>query len=174
LSLNDLNIRRFQPRSTRPPKIAVEKASALIRNNLAEMGEIVAHISGNCPLAIDNERRKLLYLCSNLYDFYLLVEECLLQIARITDHWVPGSLDWHYRLIRLLRVPIPDQRPSVLSGQTANMLEDYLVLYVNFHQHFPKLSSVKIERMVNDLPNLYQRLEKELQLLNNLVIPGRL
>ena len=85
-----LDIKRFQQNMTTPSRANLEKASAVIENNLTEIGIIVAHVSGNCPLANDADRRKLLYLCSCLYDFYLLVEEGLLKIACITDRWIPA------------------------------------------------------------------------------------
>jgi hypothetical protein len=172
LSLDDLDIRRFQQSMTAPSRVSLEKACFVIEQNLTEMGKIVAHISGDCPLSSDTDRRRLLYLCSCLYDFYLLVEECLLQIARITDRWIPGSLDWHYRLIRLLRAPIPDQRSSVLSGQTASLLEDYLVLFLNYHRHSSVVTAVKLEKMILSLPEVYARLEKELLFLNCIFMPG--
>jgi len=119
-----LDIKRFQQSMTAPSRVSLEKACVVIEQNLTEMGEIVAHVSEYSLLSSDTDQRKLLYLCSNLYDFYLLVEECLLQIARITDRWIPGSLDWHYRLIQLLQVPVTDQRPPVLSSSTALLLQD--------------------------------------------------
>ncbi|MBM4235768.1 MAG: hypothetical protein FJ152_04780 [Firmicutes bacterium] len=156
-----------------PSRESLERACVVIEKNLVEMGIIVAYVSAYSPLATDTDRRTLLYISSCLYDFYLLVEECLLQIARITDRWIPGSLDWHYRLIRLLRAPVPDQRPPVLSGRTVLLLEDYLVLYINYHQHSPVISSVKIERMISNLPVLHQHLENELLFLNKLVMPRK-
>jgi hypothetical protein len=168
-----LDIKRFQQNMTTPSRVRLEKASAVIENNLTEIGKIVAHVSGYCPLSNDADRRKLLYLCSFLYDFYLLVEECLLQIACITDRWIPGSLDWHYRLIRLLQVPIPDQRPPVLSGNTALLLEDYLVLFLNYHHHSSVITAVKLEKMICNLPEVYARLLKELLFLNDIIMPGR-
>lgn len=172
MSLGDLDIRRYQPRSTGPPKIAVEETCAIIRNNLVEMEKIVANVSEYSPLSSDTDRRKLLYLCSCLYDFYLLAEECLLQIARLTDRWIPGSLDWHYRLIRLLQVPVTDQRPPVLSGNTALLLQDYLVLFINYHHHSSVITAEKLEKMIYNLPEVYNRLEKELLFLNYIFVPG--
>jgi len=168
-----LDIKRFQQSMTAPSRVSLEKACVVIEQNLTEMGEIVAHASEYSLLSSDTDQRKLLYLCSYLYDFYILVEECLLQIARITDRWIPGSLDWHYRLIRLLQVPVTDQRPPVLSGNTALLLQDYLVLFINYHHHSSVISAEKLEKMICNLPEVYTRLEKELLFLNYIFMPGR-
>ncbi len=168
-----LDIKRFQHSTTTPSSVSLEKACVLIEQHLTEMRGIVVHVSDYSPLSPDTEQRKLLYLCSYLYDFYLLVEECLLQIARITDRWIPGSLDWHYRLIRLLQVPVTDQRPPVLSSSTALLLQDYLVLFLNYHRHSSVITAVKLEKMIRNLPEVYTRLEKELLFLNCIFMPGR-
>jgi hypothetical protein len=167
-----LDIKRFQQSMTAPSRVSLEKACFVIEQNLTEMGEIVANVSEYSPLPSDTDRRKLLYLCSCLYDFYLLAEECLLQIARLTDRWIPGSLDWHYQLIRLLQIPITDQRPPVLSGNTALLLQDYLVLFINYHHHSSVITAEKLEKMIYNLPEVYTKLGKELLFLNFIFMSG--
>ncbi len=110
----------------------------------------------------DLDSRQLLYLGSCLYDFYLLVEDCLVTIAGITDRWIPGSLDWHKRLIDLLQRPVPETRPALLSAKTAALLADHLSLYLNYHHHSTKLTAPRIKKLTGNLDQLYHRLEKEL------------
>lgn len=165
------DVRRFQHVVASPSGDNLKKTCAIIECNLQDMKLIVSHLSGFYPLPADSDKRTVLYLGSYLYDFYLLAEDSLLQIARLIDHWIPGSLDWHYRLIRLMRYPVPEMRPPVLSSATADLLDEYLILFLNYHRHSSMLTAAKIENMVGNLVPLYERLEKELSFLNRLFLP---
>jgi len=166
-----LDIRRYEHRSTLPSKQVLEKTGITISENLAEMQVIVEKVSAGKSLLAGADKYRLLYFGSLLYDFYLLTEDCLLAVARITDRWIPGSLDWHERLLKLMQSPIEDKRPPVISAQTAYLLADYLNLYLHFHDHCSKLSAARIEKLVSNLNLLYTLLEKELTLICGLFAP---
>ena len=168
-----LDIGRFKHSSSAPSRQSLEKTCTVLSSSLAEMKIIVNKLSDEKKQLPDTDKYRLLYLGSCLYDFYLLVEDCLVHIARITDRWVPASLDWRERLIRLLESPVSDKRPPVLSTGTAALLADYLSLYLNFHHQCSSLSSSRIKKMIDNLDQLYIQLEKELTYMTRLFMPGR-
>ena len=168
-----LDIGRFKHSSSAPSRQSLEKTCTVLSSSLAEMKIIVNKLSDEKKQLPDTDKYRLLYLGSCLYDFYLLVEDCLLHIARITDRWVPASLDWRERLIKLLENPVSDKRPQVLSTGTAALLADYLSLYLNFHHQCSSLSSSRIKKMIDNLDQLYIQLEKELTYMTRLFMPGR-
>lgn len=166
-----LDIRRFQKNSPVPSRQILEKTYAAINRNLKEMETIVNRVSGSEELLPTAGKYQLLYVGSCLYDFYLLVEDCLLQIARTTDKWIPASLDWRARLIKLMQSPIAEKRPPVLSAATAYLLEDYLVLFLNFHHQCSTFSYSRIKKMIDNLDLINNQLERELTVITKLLSP---
>lgn len=158
---------RFQKRPTAPSRQSIETTVLVIKGNLEEMKIIVTRISAEKKSPPGADKYRLLYMGSCFYDFYLLAEDCLLHIARTIDKWVPGSLDWHQRLVKLMQCPLKDKRPPVLSAETASLLDDYLCLFLNFHHQCSTLSSSRIENMTANIRPLYDRLEKELAFITN-------
>jgi len=165
------DIGRFKHSSSAPSRQSLEKTCIVINNSLAEMKIIVRLLSEEKELPPHSDKYRLLFLGSCLYDFYLLAEDCLLHIARITDRWVPASLDWRERLIKLMQSPVSDTRPPVLSAGTAALLANYLSLYLNFHHQCSTLSSSRIKKMIGNLDQLYIQLEKELTYITRLLMP---
>lgn len=168
-----VDMKRYQYKSPPPSKERLGLMCAVIDDNLAEMKKIAAEVNGSAHLLAGADRYRLYYFGCLFYDFYQLVEDCLLQTARTLDKWIPGSLDWHYRLLRLMKNSFPEKRPPVISTGTASLLEDYLVLYLNFHHQCSNLSSARIEKMAANIDHLYSRLEKELSLVTGLLRPRR-
>ncbi len=148
--------------SAAPDMKNVSLTSGLIRNNLNEMLGITKNLSREIEQNSKHESRKLLYLASHLYDYYLLAEECLLFIARTYDRWVPSSIDWRYRLLKLMQAPIPDKRPPAISTGTALLLDELLILFLNFHRQCDRLKPDRVNRIVNSLPDLQLKLKNEL------------
>jgi hypothetical protein len=161
------DLKRFQPKSTAPTRQALVLTGAVINRNLQEMVAIESIVSGH-RVSSDSNKQQLLYLGSLLYDYYLLTEDSLLHVARTIDRWVPASLDWHSRLLMLMQSRIPEKRPPVISPETALMLNDYLVLFLNFHRHCSKLTPARIEKMAKYIGRLHYRLEKELTFISRL------
>ena len=155
--------KRYQGKEYVPSMEIFERTRRTINGNLQEMELIVRKVSAKKELFPTDNQELLFYLGSCLYDFYLLVEECLLMIARIMDKWLPSSLDWHERLVTQLQNPIPEKRPPVLSTTTASQLSDYLYFYINFHRRCSSLSFSKVAKMCENLDQLYLQLERELR-----------
>lgn len=167
------DFKRYQYKSPPPSKDSLELLCTLIDDNLAEMKKIAAEVKGGAHLLAGADRYQLYRFGCLFYDFYLLVEDCLLKTAKTLDKWIPGSLDWHYRLLRLMKSPFPGIRPPVISALTASLLEDYLVLYLNFHHQCSNLSSRRIEKMAANIDHLISKLEKELSQVTGFLRPRR-
>jgi len=156
------NIKSYEYRLSSPSRESIAQIGVLMSANLAEMDELIRRLSYEHTHFDVTDRRRLLYIGTMLYDYYMLVEDCFLGVARTIDRWVPASLDWHYRLILLMKLPIPEKRPPVISLETACLLDDYLVLAINFHEHAPKLQANRLNRLIKNLLPLHAQLEAEL------------
>lgn len=137
------------------------------------MKNISGEVSAGKGLLTGANKYQLFNFGCLFFDFYLHTEDCLLHIARTIDKWIPASLDWHRRLVKLMKSPFPDKRPPILSKETAEYMEDYLVLYLNFHQHGPRLSSKRIQEMAGNIDHLYRLLENDLTVITRLLKPRK-
>ncbi len=161
---------RLQQKSPAPSKYYIEQTCTTINNNLEEMRKIATHVSCLKWQITGTNKYYLLYLGSNLYDFYLLAEDSLLRIARTTDKWMPASLDWRERLVKLMESPVPGKRPPVLSSHTASLLADYRLLFLNFHHQCSNFSPDRIKKMTASIDRLYYQLKKELTAITGLLL----
>ncbi len=164
------DFKRFQQKTPAPSRHSIEQTCAAVNKNLEEMRKITNHLSGFNWHISGTDKHRLLYMGSNLYDFYLLTEDSLLRIARTTDKWIPASLDWRVRLVKLMQSPLPGKRPPVLSSNTASMLADYRLLFLNFHHQCSNFSPARIEKLTNNLEGLYNQLKKELTAYTGLLL----
>lgn len=165
-----MDIKNYQHKSSPPSRQSLEKMGLIIDENLAEMKKIVDQVKAGENLLPDADKYRLYNFGCLFFDFYLLVEDCLLHVARTTDKWIPGSLDWHARLLKLMKSPRPEKRPPVLSAETALLLDDFLILYLNFHHQCSKLSYGRVKKMAGNLEHLYMRLEQELTRISSLLL----
>ncbi len=163
--------RRFMNASPAPSRQSLDKTCAVIESSLAEMKIIVNRVSSYCQPLSGADKYRLLYLGSNIYDFYLLAEDCLLHVARTIDRWVPASLDWRTRLIKLMRSPFPEKRPPVISTATALLLSECLSLFLNFHHQCATLTPERIKKLLESLGPLSSQLEEELTAFTKLIKP---
>lgn len=157
-----VNLEKYKYKTPAPSRQNLEKAAALIENNLAQMRLIAEKITAEKEQQPMEGKQRLLYFGSSIFDYYLFAEECLLTVARIIDTWVPASLDWRLRLIRLMQLPVAEKRAPLISPQTALLLQDYLTLYLNFHIHCATFSADRISKLIDNLDLLQNQLEKEL------------
>jgi hypothetical protein len=150
-----------QPKPPVFSKQMFEKCCLLVESNLEEM-ELITKMLSCSDFLLEQDKKQLLFYGSYLYDYYLLAEDCLLTIARITDKWVPASLDWRYRLIDLMQAPREEQRPPVISEESAALLKDFLILFLNYHHHSKNFSAARIGKMVKVIDTLNFLLVREL------------
>lgn len=145
-----------------PSKQTVEKMIQLIHRNLEELEEIAEIIANNSHRVAMEEKKRLFYLGSLLYEFYLTVEDSMLIVARYIDRWVPYSLDWHERLLRIMQRSLPGQRPPLVSPAVSQMLEKYLYFYLSF-ERCSWLEGEKTWSLASEIEELYPLLKKDLQ-----------
>ncbi len=140
------------------------KGADVLYGNLQEMRLIVDSISSENSDSKSNRKRRQLYIGSLLYDYYLLAEKCLLQIARTFDRWAPTSLDWRMRLIKMMQDPVEDKRPAIISTETASMLTEFLMHYQNFSNQSSTTFATRINKLEAELERFQDRFEKEIGL----------
>ncbi len=129
----------------------------MIEKNRVEMAPLLQEVdSMHGELGSGDDRRLILKLGSFFFDYYLTMEEIMLAIAALTDQWIPGSLDWHIRLLKLLKTPIEEVRPPVFSKATADLLEEYLYFYLTFHRNCVNLSREKVLRLSVSLERTHE------------------
>lgn len=153
---------RFQ-RKYIPSSAVIGRVIEDIDDGLKEMSRNVQVISARKDVLPREGMEVLFLVSSHLYDFYVLVEDCLLGIAKIIDKWVPSSLDWHQVLLWKMQEPLPEERPPVLSPYTASLLEDYLFFYLSFHRRCCSASFPKVEKLSGEVEELFRHLENELR-----------
>ena len=150
--------RRYVPS---PQRFA--RVMELLQKNQDEMVTVVQQVATlKSELNEADDPTLLFRLGSYFYEYYLMVEDILLAVAALTDQWVPGSLDWHERLLKLLKKPVEEARPPVLSTNTAELLEDYLYFYLFFHKHCSSLSSSKVKMLSDNLEKTHNRVINDL------------
>ncbi len=141
------------------------KMRETIEPNLNEMAFIVELIVN---ARVEKEAKKqdsssLLSLSSYFYEFYLEAEEAMVFVAKVSGKWVPHTLDWHERILKLLQSSQEGLRPPVLSPQTARSLQKYMFFYLTFHRHCYNPSLEKIEELVEDIESTYHMFKKDLE-----------
>ncbi len=142
----------------------------LLQSNRNEIDAVVQHVASmKGELDGTGDPRLLFELGSYFYEYYSMVEEIMLAVAALTDQWVPCSLDWHGRLLKLLKMPVEEARPPVLSTVTAELLEDYLYFYLFFHYHCASLSSRKIKILSENLERTHNMVMNDLVRFNQVL-----
>ena len=69
---------------------------------------------------------EIIYLASNLHDFYLGVEKIFEKIARNIDQQIPKGEFWHSELLRQMSQEFGAVRPAIITKALSDKLEDYL------------------------------------------------
>ena len=138
------------------------KGADVLYGNLQEMRLVVDSISTDSKSSEGDPKRRRLYIGSLLYDYYLLAEKCLLQIARTFDRWAPTSLDWRLRLIKMMQDPVEDKRPAIISTETASTLMEFLMHYQNFSNQSSTTFATRINKLEAELERFQDRFEQEI------------
>jgi len=156
------DFKKFQHDLRVVPGQSPGKLSGLLLHNLEEMKQIIDNVSREWQEVPQDRNKRLLYVGSQLYDYYLLTENCLLQIARTFDRWAPTSLDWRSRLIKLVQNPAEDLRPAVVSEDTAAILFELLMHYQNFSNQSSTTFANRVEKLVSSIELFQDRFEEEI------------
>jgi hypothetical protein len=99
----------------------------------------------------------------NLHGFYSGLERIFSLIAETIDGSIPQGENWHLLLLQQMTAEIPDVRPAVISGLVSQDLNEYRgfrhIVRNVYTYHF---DPVKIEKLVDKVPNLFVQLKLEL------------
>jgi hypothetical protein len=99
----------------------------------------------------------------NLHGFYSGLERIFERIASCIDNAFPSGPNWHYELLNQISIEIPGIRPSVLSAELQERLEEYRGFrHVVRHVYSYHLNADKIGQLVVKLPSVYTAVEAEL------------
>ena len=99
----------------------------------------------------------------NLHGFYSGLERIFSLIAETIDGSIPQGENWHLLLLQQVTAEIPEVRPAVISGSVSKDLNEYRgfrhVVRNVYTYHF---DPVKIEKLVDKIPDLFAQLKLEL------------
>ena len=112
------------------------KAREQILTLIAEIEEELKQLARLKKSILDTERKKKeriedkdIYEESEalkLHNFYTACEHIFEDIATFLNAGIPQNSGWHKRLLRSMTLEIPGVRPSVISTELYNELEEYL------------------------------------------------
>jgi hypothetical protein len=95
--------------------LAVERSVARAKRALA----LAQHVPQNQDLYLDSA-------ALNLHDFYTGLERAFEHVATAVDEHLPGGRNWHRGLLCQMAEERTVVRPSVISADTRDELEEYL------------------------------------------------
>jgi len=136
-----------------------------IHADLAEIGKIVERVRTGWERAKQSgDDYYLDSVALNLHGFYSAVEKIFEQIAVVLDQTKPEGKNWHQDLLRQMGAEIKLVRPPVISAKTRDDLGDYRGFrHVVRNVYTFQLSPPKMEPLVNKLPEVFERLEEEIE-----------
>lgn len=99
---------------------------------------------------------------SVLHDFYMAIENVFESIARDIDEKLPSGDNWHQELLRQMALTVPQVRPSLLTKDTAVLLEEFRAFRHVFRNVYGfNLSSTRIGDLLKKFPDTVNDFQKE-------------
>jgi len=106
----------------------------------------------------------------NLHSFYSSLERIFEKIAEIVDGEIPKGENWHQALLVQMTKEIPGIRPAVISNSTYQKLDGYRGFrHVVRNIYTFQFDPVKIEKLVDELPDTFDQIKTELLAFANLL-----
>ena len=135
-----------------------------IQEELVKLAQIVDRVREGWQRAQQLEDD--LYIDSvalNLHGFYGGIERLFELIASTIDENVPQDAHWHQLLLQQIASEVPHKRPAVISEGTMKLLEAYRGFrHIVRNVYTFKFDPVKVEILVEKLPNVYKQVRNEL------------
>lgn len=101
----------------------------------------------------------------NLHSFYTALERVFELIAVTIEQTKPQGENWHQELLRQMATEIELLRPTVISKETRNRLDEYRGFrHVVRNVYSFNLSIAKVEPLVKELPSLFDDIRNELDI----------
>jgi uncharacterized protein YutE (UPF0331/DUF86 family) len=144
-----------------------------ISEELSELDRILQRIEKAWASA--ETKMDELYLDSvalNLHGYYSSVERIFELIARNIDGSLPEGENWHQELLRQMMTEIKQVRPSIISRETYDSLNEYRGFrHVVRNVYTFNISSKKLRPLVEEMKNVHTSFKNEIlkfiQLLEN-------
>lgn len=107
-------------------------------------------------------------LALKLHNFYTGCERIFQKIADDINGGVPRSTDWHKRLLKSMSLEIEKIRPSVISKDTAKLLEEFLAFrHVVRNIYGFEIDSERLNKLIEKLSKTNERVKRELNVFLN-------
>ncbi len=101
-------------------------------------------------------------LALKLHNFYTGCERIFQLISSELNGGIPSGFDWHKRLLERMSLDRND-RPAVISGQTAYQLREYLGFrHIVRNIYGFELDPVKIAKLIEQYPTTWEAFEQEI------------
>jgi hypothetical protein len=137
-----------------------------IRKELDDLERLISRANRAMDSAKRNPQDLDLYIDSaslNLHDVYSGFERVFKQIAATVDGNVPSSAEWHRELLEQMGLDLPKVRPSVLTPDSIQKLDEYLRFrHVVRNIYTFSFDSERIERLVKELRPVFDQVRQEL------------
>jgi hypothetical protein len=99
----------------------------------------------------------------NLHSFYSGLERLFEFVAHQIDGGPPKGEAWHRELLRQMTMEVTGMRPSVISSETAEGLDEYRRFrHVVRNVYAEHLDPIRIGKLVEGLAGLWERIKSEL------------
>jgi hypothetical protein len=99
----------------------------------------------------------------SLQNYYMGIERIFEEIAKQIDQSMPAGADSHQQLLQQMRLEIPQTRPSVLSTETWEQLNEYRAFrHVVIHRYGFELHPDRVQALVDQLASCHPLLTQDL------------
>jgi hypothetical protein len=127
---------------------AIEK---IVFENVVPLTAGINKITGKIP------GEKLMALAGYLHHFYTGVEDILSRIIKVIDGGIKGGGDWHQELLYVASRKTPELRPTVISPEMYEILNEYRSFRHLFrHAYARELRWRKMDHLALNLPEVWQ------------------
>lgn len=137
--------------------------SERIKSEIGEIEETVKRILKAWELSKGEDPFYLDSVALNLHNFYSGLERIFNIIAKEIDEVKIDSPYWHQELLKQMSLEIQNIRPSVISNELREKLEEYKSFrHVVRNIYAYKLKPEKIKELVEKLPEVWEETKKTL------------
>ncbi len=141
-----------------------------IKDELEELEQVVSRVIQAWVAAEKEQDNSLFFLDSvalNLHSFYSGIEKILMLIVFNIDETEPAGERWHRELLRQMSTEVPGLRPAVITRFMKEKLYEYLSFrHVIRNIYAFNLDAEKLDRLVSDLPEVFNKFKTEMSVFN--------
>ncbi|MCL4872197.1 MAG: hypothetical protein KJ063_24830 [Anaerolineae bacterium] len=139
---------------------------ARIQQELHDLESVVTRAERGIQATRQRPEDQDLYIDSvalNLHDFYAGLERIFQQIGSTVDGNIPSGHNWHQDLLQQMHMELPELRPSVLSAEAMQMLDEFLRFrHVVRNIYAFQFDPERITRLVSQMRPAWMQVQTEL------------